>query len=142
LRNALNAFVAEKRFHTKGSLSVALVVTEHARKRGLPLSSEQLKTAKGGQVLGLGQSAVQAILKRHNIERLLAKEAGRTSRGSIKNMEDYVTLLNGLYQRHLCDIDAIEDFWICEVRKYFMSKPLKVKLDVSKNLRVCPGTSP
>ena len=37
----LAAFTAEKKFRGKGRLSVALVVTQHARKMGLPLDPAQ-----------------------------------------------------------------------------------------------------
>ena len=57
----LAAFTAKKSFRGKGPLSVALVVTQHARKMGLPLDSEKLLTEGGGQVLGLGKGAVQAV---------------------------------------------------------------------------------
>jgi hypothetical protein len=57
----LAAFTAEKSFRRKGPLSVALVITQHARKMGLPLDSERLLTEGGGQVLGLGKGAVQTI---------------------------------------------------------------------------------
>lgn len=39
-----------------------------------------------GQVLGLGVSAVQAILSDYGINKVLAAEGGRTSRGSINNI--------------------------------------------------------
>ena len=60
---ALQAFTKDRKFNRKGPLSVALVLTQHARKMGLPLDAEQLLTEGGGQVLGLGKSAVQAIDK-------------------------------------------------------------------------------
>ena len=41
----------------------------------------ELLTEGGGQVFGLGKSAVQSILHRHDITRVLASEGGRTSRG-------------------------------------------------------------
>jgi hypothetical protein len=69
----LQAFTKERQFNRKGPLSVALVVTEHARRMGLPLDAEQLLTERGGQVLGLGKSAVQAILHRHGIARVLRR---------------------------------------------------------------------
>ena len=50
----LSAFADEKSFRGKGPLSVALVVTDHARKSGLPLDPEALVTERQGQVLGLG----------------------------------------------------------------------------------------
>jgi hypothetical protein len=66
------AFTKDRKFSRKGPLSVALVVTQHARNMGLPLDPEKLLTEGGGQALGLGKSAVQAILHRHEIERVLA----------------------------------------------------------------------
>ena len=70
-------FVIDKCFHGKGPLCVALVVTQHARTMGLPLDPEKLITDGGGQVLGLGKGAVQTILSRHGISRVLASEGGR-----------------------------------------------------------------
>src|SRR5258708_28657642 len=93
---ALAAFAAENSFRGKGPLSVALVVTQHAKTMGLPLKSDALVTDGGGQVLGLGKGAVQSVLKRHGIDRVLASEGGRTSRGSLGNMPKYVAFLNGL----------------------------------------------
>ena len=75
----LREFTKDRKFNRKGPLSVALVVTQQARNMGLPLDSEKLLTEGGGQVLGLGKSAVQAILYRHGIERVLAAEGGRTN---------------------------------------------------------------
>ena len=69
---------------------------QQARVKGLPSISGELLTEGGGQVFGLGKSAVQSILQRHGITRVLASEGGRTSRGSIGNMREYVALLNQL----------------------------------------------
>src|SRR5690348_8284078 len=92
----LEKFASEKSLRGQGPLSVALVVTQHAKEMGLPLDSTKLVTEGGGQVLGLGKGAVQAVLKRHGIGRVLAKEGGRTSRGSLGNMREYVAFLNVL----------------------------------------------
>src|SRR6266446_445347 len=108
----LTDFTASKTFRGKGPISVALVVTQHAKKMGLPLDAEKLLTEGGGQVLGLGKGAVQAILKRHGIARVLASEGGRTSRGSLNNMREYVTFLNALRGKGKVDLDAVETFWI------------------------------
>ena len=54
LERELQGFVDEKGFKGKGKLSVAVVVTQHAKDRGLPLEPEALITEGGGQVLGLG----------------------------------------------------------------------------------------
>src|SRR5271167_4223455 len=105
LQEALNAFTKERKFNRKGPLCVALVMTQQARVKGLPLDSGELLTEGGGQVLGLGKSAVQSILQRHGITRVLASEGGRTSRGSIGNMRECVDLLNQLDSDGVADLD-------------------------------------
>src|SRR5690606_20491962 len=108
---ALHDFNNEKKFGRKGPLCVALVITQHARKMDLPLDPDNLLTEAGGQVLGLGKGAVQSVLSRHGITRVLAAEGGRTSRGSINNMREYVSFLNGLAYSGPVDLDAVEGFW-------------------------------
>jgi hypothetical protein len=135
LQKELAAFTAENSFRGKGPLSVALVVTQHARAMNLPLDEKNLITEGGGQVLGLGKGAVQAVLKRHGIDRVLASEGGRTSRGSLHNMREYVAFLNGMKKRADVDLDAVEAFWIDRVHEFFAGKPFKIKLDASKSLR-------
>lgn len=134
-RNELEKFAAEKAFRGQGPLSVALVVTQHARTMRLPLDPEKLVTERGGQVLGLGRGAVQSVLKRHGITRVLAKEGGRTSRGSLGKMREYVAFLNALGKQGKVDLDAIEVFWVDRVRQFFSGKPFKIKLDASRSLR-------
>ena len=129
------AFTANRAFRGKGPLSVALVVTQHAKKMGLPLDAEKLLTEGGGQVLGLGKGAVQAILKRHGVTRVLASEGGRTSRGSLNNMREYVAFLNELKAKGKVDLDAVELFWMDRVHEFFAGKPFKIKLDASRSLR-------
>ena len=131
----LEKFTAQKSFRGKGPLSVALVVTQHAKTIGLPLDPEKLVTEGGGQVLGLGKGAVQSVLKRHGIERVLASEGGRTSRGSLGNMREYVGFLNDLNRKGKVDLEAIEAFWIERVHEFFAGKPFKIRLDASRSLR-------
>ncbi len=135
LESRLAEFVSSNQFKTKGPLCVALIVTEHAREKGLPLDPGSLVTDGRGQVQGLGKSAVQAILKRHGIVRVLAEEGGRTSRGSLGNMERYVEFLNSLAESPDFDLNAIERFWISRVLAYFSAKPFRIKMDSSKSLR-------
>lgn len=131
----LTAFAKEKRMSGKGPLSVALVVTRHAKKHGLPLDPKSLITEQQGQVSGLGKASVQAILKDHGIDRVLAEEGGRTSRGSLGNMRAYVAFLNGLAAKGLADLDAIENWWVGRVRLFFSGKPFVLRFDASKSLR-------
>src|ERR1700693_2529381 len=108
LQEALNAFTRERKFNRKGPLCVAFVMTQQARVKGLPLDSAELLTEGGGQVFGLGKSAVQSILQRHGIARVLAAEGGRTSRGRIGNMREYVALLNPLHSESRVELDALQ----------------------------------
>ncbi len=133
LQAALTAFTKDKKFRGKGPLCVALVVTQHAKNRGLPLNADRLVTESGGQVFGLGKSAVQSVLKRHGIERVLAAEGGRTSRGSLGNMREYVAFLNGLGEK--VDLNAVETYWIEQVKVFFAARPFKIRLDASRSLR-------
>lgn len=135
LDDELTQFAREKKFTRKGPLCVALVMTQQARQQGLPLDPDTLLTEGGGQVLGLGRSAVQAVLARHGVVRVLASEGGRTSRGSIGNMREYVALLNRLTGQGIADLDAIEAFWIARVREFFAAKPFKIRLDGAHGLR-------
>lgn len=134
LTTALQDFNNTRKFSSKGPLCVALVVTQHARK-GLPLNPDALLTEAGGQVLGLGKGAVQTVLSRHGITRVLAAEGGRTSRGSISNMREYVAFLNSLATAGAVDLDAVEAFWIGRVHAFFSAKPFKIRLDASRSLR-------
>ncbi len=131
---ALRDFNKDRKFSRKGPLCVALVITQHARK-GLPLNPDELLTEAGGQVLGLGRGAVQAVLNRHGITRVLAAEGGRTSRGSISNMREYVAFLNSRAAAGAVDLDAVEAFWIERVHEFFSAKPFKIRLDASRSLR-------
>ncbi|WP_029897437.1 DUF4928 family protein [Desulfohalovibrio reitneri] len=132
---SLNTFAKERNFKGKGPLCVALVITQHARDKGLPLNPDDLLTVGKGQVLGLGKGAVQNILNKHGINRVLAAEGGRTSRGSINNMRTYVSFLNDLCEQGSVDLDVIERFWIDRVLDFFAGKPFVVKLDTSRSLR-------
>ena len=136
LQEILATFTKDKKFNRKGPLCVALVMTKQAKKTGLPLDPGQLLTKRGGQVLGLNKVAVQSILAGHGITRVLASEAGRTSRGSIDNMREYVALLNQLHAKGAAELDAIEGFWIERVHEYFAAKPFKIRLDASRSLRM------
>jgi len=135
LYERLEAFRSEARINGKGALAVVLVVTRHAKERGFPLIPSDLITKEQGQVLGLGKAAVQAILGDHGLIRVLAEEGGRTSRGSLGNMQRYVAFLNQLYSAGLADLPAIEAWWIERVKDFFAGKGFTLNFDSSKSLR-------
>jgi hypothetical protein len=135
LPEALGAFADLHGIKSKGALCLPLVVTDHARTMGLPLDPNRLRTDKEGQVLGLGKGKVQQILARHGIDRVLAEEGGRTSRGSLGKMSAYVAFLNDRSQGSELDLDSVEAFWIARVREFFAAKPFVLRVDPTLSLR-------
>lgn len=141
----LTEFSAQYRINGKGTLSLALFVTRKASEQTPPFSADNFLTEQGGQVAGLGRSAVQAILAYHGIDRVLAEEGGRTSQGSVQKMRAYLDFLNELAQKKRLDFPAIEKWWIDQVREYFRSHPLDLKKGYYRpkpfNLKVDPSKS-
>ncbi|MFZ3114635.1 MAG: DUF4928 family protein [Syntrophales bacterium] len=135
LESRLEAFASQHNIRGKGPLSLVLVLSRNAREQKPPFSADDFLTPQGGQVAGLGRGAVQAILADHGIDRVLAEEGGRTSRGSIKNMRAYMDFLNELAREKLLNFPAIEKWWITRVREFFSSKPFSLKADSSKSIR-------
>ena len=135
LQVRLQEFSSEQNIRGKGPLSVMLVITRSASRFKPPFAPAQFITPKGGQVAGLGKSAVQRILLDHGIIRVLAEEGGRTSRGSLGRMQAYITFLNELDAHDLLDFKEIENWWIDRVKEFFASMPLRLKDDPSKSLR-------
>ena len=135
LKSRLATFAEKNSFKGKSALCVALVVTQHAQREGLPLDAESLLTESTGQVAGLGKASVQAILGQHGIERVLAEEGGRTSRGSVGKMRSYVAFLNVLNEDALIDLPAIENWWIERIREFWDAQPFRLSFDTSKSLR-------
>jgi hypothetical protein len=137
LIDRLKHFATSNRFSGTGALSVALVITDQARTLGLPIDPEKLISKRsGGQVVGLSSGAVQKILVKHGIDRILSREAGRTNRGSINNMRSYVSFLNELASDATVEFDAIEQFWVERVNAFFSGKPFRLKVDPSQGVRL------
>jgi len=67
----LAAFAEDHGIHTKGTLSLVLVLTRKAAKKIPPYDPRDFLTPKGGQVAGLSRSAVQSVLADHEIVRVL-----------------------------------------------------------------------
>ncbi len=122
---------------SKGSLSLALILTRNAKAKSFPLDQADFLTARGGQVAGLGGPAVKRILGDHGVERILSTEGGRTSRGNMERMVAYLDVLNKVYARGALDLDEIEKYWVGRTLAYFDAQPFTFKLDPSKSLRAC-----
>jgi Domain of unknown function (DUF4928) len=133
---ALEAFDKEHIGLSKGALSLVVILTRIASAKTFPLDVTTFESPSGGQVAGLGGSAIKTILRQHGIERVLSNEGGRTSRGNMERMRAYVGLLNGLASEPAFDLKAIEAYWIDKVRSYFASTPFLLRIDPSRTLRV------
>lgn len=131
----LTKFTSDHKIEGKGPLCVVLVITRKASGQTPPFFADNFLAPKGGQVAGLGKGAVQAILSDYGIERVLAEEGGRTSRGSIQKMRIYLDFLNDLAKEKLLDFKKIEGWWINRVKDYFSSMPFSLKVDSSKSIR-------
>jgi hypothetical protein len=131
----LEVFAEGARYKGKGPLSVVLVVTRRLKMADPPFVADDLLTPNRGQVSGLSRSAVQEVLKDYGIERVLAEEGGRTSRGSIGRLREYVGFLNELWRDGLLDLEEIEAWWVERVKEFFASLPLRVKLDSARSVR-------
>lgn len=130
----LLSFANENNVKGKGALCVALVITRQAINVGLPLDANTLLTDNHGQVKLLGMASVQNILKDHGIEKVLAEEGGRTSRGSVGNMQRYVQFLNKLNPSQE-ELKEIEEWWVDRVRAFFAGKPMVFHFDAAKSMR-------
>lgn len=133
----LIAFDAEHVGLSKGSLSLALILTRNAKAKTFPLDQADFLTARGGQVAGLGGPAVKRILGDHGVERILSTEGGRTSRGNMERMVAYLAVLNAIHARDALDLDDVEKYWVRRTLAYFDAQPFTFKLDPAKSLRAC-----
>ena len=107
----LKAFQTENNIFSKGKLSVVIQFTRLVRGKEFPLNPDDFKTVKEGQVAGLGGGNLKKILKDHGIAQQLSAEGGRTSRGSMGLMIEYVDFLNEWHAEEAVDLAAIEAFW-------------------------------
>ena len=135
LEDKLKDFENAHNVKGKGPLSAVLIITRKAKTLTFPIGASDLKSKQRGQVSGLGRAGVQKILKEYGITRVLAQEGGRTSRGSIGLMEDYVSFLNELYRSRELNLDYIENWWVQLIAGFFARKPLRLQSDPSKSIR-------
>lgn len=132
LRESLDSFRDERKVTSKGSLSVVIQLTRMFSKDSLPIDPSDYVTEREGQVKGLGGGNLKSVLADHGINRTLSREGGRTSRGSMGIMTAYAAFINGLPAP--VDFDAIEAYWVEQVRLFFSAKPFKLNADSSKSM--------
>jgi hypothetical protein len=136
LEHRLETFAEKQRIcGNKGALCVMLVITRKASVSRPPYDADDFLSPRGGQVAGLGGAQVQGILKDHGITKTLAREGGRTSRGSIANMRALIALFNDLSKEKLLEFPKIEAWWVARIKEFLASKPFRLRLDPVKSLR-------
>lgn len=136
LCDQLQNFQTTHNLKGKGQIATMLFASRLARKTGLPFDIDAGITTEGeGQVKGLGVSSVQAILSDYKITKTLAKEGGRTSRGSLGNIRAYLAFLNSLGDEAQCDLAGVEAWWVDQARHFFNAKPFVLRFETGKSLR-------
>lgn len=124
--------------NSKGKLSLVVQLTRQFTQSDFPLHEEDYVTEKGGQVKGLGGSALASILNQHGVKRTLSREGGRTSRGNMDLMKKYVHFVNNLFEKYpYVTLPSIEDYWVQQVRAFFATKPFTLSSDSSWSISAC-----
>lgn len=132
----LSAYKANNGITGKGQIATMLYASRLARRSGLPFDVEGGVTTEGeGQVKGLSKGAVQAILADYGISKVLAEEGGRTSRGSLGNIRNFLKFLNELHIGGHADTSAIEAWWVEQAKNFFNAKPFALRFEAGKSLR-------
>jgi hypothetical protein len=124
----------------KGEIATLIYASRLARINGLPFDiTHGIRTEKEGQVKGLGRSSVQKILSAYGIEKVLAKEGGRTSRGSLGNIRKFLEFLNSKNSDFRVDAAATEAWWVREATVFFNAAPFSLRFNPGQSLRSVIG---
>lgn len=136
LTKRLEEYKERKGIRGKGQLAALIFASRLVRRSSLPFNVAAGITTDGrGQVKGLGKEAVQRILEDYGITRVLAEEGGRTSRGSLGNIEDYLGFLNDLHAQQTVDPAEVEAWWVEQAKSFFNAKPFALRFESGKALR-------
>jgi len=136
LAERLADYKNRKSIKGKGQLAAIIFACRLARRASLPFDVAAGITTDGrGQVRGLGREAVQRVLQDYGITKVLAEEGGRTSRGSLGNIEDFLLFLNELHAEGIADLASIEAWWVEQAKSFFNAKPFTLRFESGKALR-------
>jgi len=129
--DALEKFRVDNDVTSKGRLSAVLIYSDIAKRDGLPIDPDSIKTNKQGQIASLSGSRVRSILSEYGIHEMLASEGGRTTRGNLSLVAEYVSLLNQIHERGFTETGLIRDWWVNRVQDFFNEEPMRVRIDES-----------
>lgn len=120
----------------KGQIATMLFASRLARETGLPFDTKDgIRTEGEGQVKGLGKASVQKVLETYGITRTLAEEGGRTSRGSLGNIREFLEFLNAEHASGILEVAAVEAWWVEQAKAFFNAKPFALCFESGKSLR-------
>lgn len=129
LLTRLTAFQSEKKLLNKGQIATMIFASRLARRDGLPFDVDRGITTEGeGQIKGLGKGAVQTILADYGIDRVLAEEGGRTSRGSLGNIRAFLEFLNEMHRDGAVNLASVEAWWVSQAQKFSTQNLLRCDL--------------
>jgi Domain of unknown function (DUF4928) len=132
----LARYKADHGISTKGTIAVLIFASRLARVSGLPFDTTSgLHTEGAGQIRGLGKAAVQKILGDYGIAQVLAEEGGRTSRGGLGRVADYLNKLNELNRSSAIDMGDVEAWWVAQATRFFNAKPFILRFEAGQSLR-------
>lgn len=121
---------------TKGFIAVMLNVTDLASAAGYPLDPERFFTEGRGQVRNQRGSRPSQILEEWQLPFRFGTESGGTSRGSIGYCEDWVGILNQIFEAHgAVGHGHLMQFWVEKAEALFAHEPVAVRFEGKQTLR-------
>jgi nitrogen regulatory protein PII len=138
--NWLSEYLSHKRTNEEqGAVAVVLQILEKLKK-DWNLDPESHLTKNRGQVSGLGDSRLSPILLRLGETRTYLKEAGRTSRGSIRVVDDLLKFASTLAlppEKTLRNaiLDDFQGITFKKVKDFFSRRKIEVSFNPNESTR-------
>ena len=126
----IQRFCSDNKISSKGRLSIMLQINRRFSTMSFPIEYSTLLTTGGGQISKMSGANCQKILAKYGITRILASEAGRTSRGGLGYVQAYTDLINDMHPT-VEEFEVIERFWVDRIIEYFASQPFRLSADSS-----------
>lgn len=130
-------FEAKVPVRGKGNLSVLFQMSDIVQNDGFPLVFEKYLSPKNGQIARLSGARLKKMLAKRGETRLLASEAGRTSRGTLNLVRDYLVFLNEWENDYpgTVDFDYVIDYWFDRIERFLDEFPLALQADSAASVQ-------